>query len=157
MSMKKIVCALIAVLMILAVMPVASIAERAAYNANEARGMKRWSDVWAVLDAVEAEMMAKGANRAETTYAVYKAALNCPLIDKGSISDFDENEFSFTTNGMVGGYNYRVRNFTKAPAKVTNANLASSVSETVSRVNSYKGNCPTNGCKNVLLVGPYYL
>ena len=67
---KKLFAAILAALMVLAVMPVASFAAEAAYQANEAAGMKRWDDVWAVLDAVEAEMMEQGANRAEVVYAV---------------------------------------------------------------------------------------
>ena len=153
---KKLFAALLAALMILAVLPVASFAAEAAYQANEAAGMKRWDDVWSVLDAVEAEMMEQGANRAEVVYAVYKAALNCPLIDKGSITDLNDNEFSFTTNGMVGGYNYRVRNFTKAPAKQTNQSLETESVTAAAKVIATKGNCPTNGAVDVLLVGPYY-
>ncbi|MBR3382417.1 MAG: InlB B-repeat-containing protein [Clostridia bacterium] len=153
---KKLFAALLAALMILAVLPVASFAAEAAYQANEAAGMKRWDDVWSVLDAVEAEMMEQGANRAEVVYAVYKAALNCPLIDKGSITDLNDNEFSFTTNGMVGGYNYRVRNFTKAPAKQTNQALETESVTAAAKVIATKGNCPTNGAVDVLLVGPYY-
>ena len=153
---KKLFAALLAALMILAVLPVASLAEDIAYQVNEAKLLSRWDRVWEVLDPVEAEMLEKGANRAETTYAVYKAALNCPYIDEGSVTDFDENEFTFTVSGMWGGYNYRVRNFTKAPARQTNAALNSEVASTVARVSSNKGNCPTNGAVNVLLVGPYY-
>ncbi|MBR6428866.1 MAG: hypothetical protein IKS43_04315, partial [Clostridia bacterium] len=153
---KKLFAALLAALMILAVLPVASLAEDIAYQVNEAKLLSRWDRVWEVLDPVEAEMLEKGANRAETTYAVYKAALNCPYIDEGSVTDFDENEFTFTVSGMWGGYNYRVRNFTKAPARQTNTALNSEVASTVARVSSNKGNCPTNGAVNVLLVGPYY-
>ena len=154
---KKLFAAILAALMVLAVLPVSSFAAEAAYQANEAAGMKRWDDVWAVLDAVEAEMMEQGANRAEVVYAVYKAALNCPLIDKGSITDLNDNEFSFTTDGMVGGYNYRVRNFTKAPAKQTNKDLAiETTSRVVSNVNSTKSSCGCAGAVDVLLVGPYY-
>ncbi len=153
---KKLFAALLAALMVLAVLPVASLAADVAYQVNEAKELSKWDDVWAVLDRVEAEMLELGANRAETTYAVYKAALECPLIDAGSITDFDENEFSFTVSGMWGGYNYRVRNFTKAPAAQTNAYLNDEVASTVARVNTNKGNAPTGGAVDVLLVGPYY-
>ena len=153
---KKLFAGLLAALMVLAVLPVASFAAEVAYQTNEAKELKRWDDIWAVLDPVEAEMMAAGANRAEVTYAVYKAALNCPLIDEGSITDLSDNEFSFTTHGMWGGYNYRVRNYTKAPARQTNEALNYEIAETVAKVNSGKGNAPTNGAVDVLLVGPYY-
>ncbi|MCR5040802.1 MAG: InlB B-repeat-containing protein, partial [Clostridia bacterium] len=153
---KKLFAALIAVLMIMAVLPVAALASEAAYEANEAKQMKRWDDVWAMLNPVEDEMLAKGATRAETTYAVYKAALNCPLIDEGSIVDLDDNEFSFTTNGMWGGYNYRVRNYTKAPAKMTaKAASGEDVARTVEKINNTKGTCGAAGAVNVLLVQPY--
>ncbi len=154
-KMKKIVCALVVVLMVLAVLPAASMAQEAAYTRNEARAMKRWDNVWAYLDAVETQMMAAKANRNEVTMAVYKAALNCPLIDKGSITDLNDNEFSFTTDGMWGGYNYRVRNYTKAPAKQTNAYLENEVVNAVAKVSNTK-NGPANGAVDVLLVGPFY-
>ncbi|MBO6061973.1 MAG: hypothetical protein J6P98_07675 [Clostridia bacterium] len=156
MSIKRILVLAIALLMVLALVPAAALAEGISYEMQEAAGMKRWDDVWAVLDPVEAEMMAAGATRAEVTYAVYKAALNCPLIDEGSISDFDENEFSFTVNGMVGGYNYRVRNYDKAPARA-NTSAINHVDPTAaaSRVSNAK-NGPTAGAKDVLLIGPYY-
>ena len=154
MSIKRILGLVIALLMIMALVPVSAIAEEVAYEANEVRELRRWDDIWAVLDAVEAEMMAMGANRAEVTYAVYKAALNCPLIDEGSITDLDDNEFSFTTHGMQGGYNYRVRNYDKAPARANTAAI-NYVSEAAAKVSSAK-NGPTGGAVDVLLVGPYY-
>ena len=149
MKTKRILSAVIAVLMTLAIVPCAALAEAAAYEINEAIQMKRWDDVWAVLDPVEEAMMAAGANRNEVTMAVYKAALSCPLIDEGSITDLSDNEFSFTTNGMWGGYNYRVRNYDKAPAKAAHkANI------TVPETPEGLKNSPTS--VNVLLVNPYY-
>ena len=152
MTLKRLFGLALAVLMVLAIIPTASIAAGIDYQLTEAEGMKRWDDVWAVLDPVEEEMMARGATRVEVTYAVYQAALNCPLIDKGSITDLSDNEFTFTTDGMLGGYNYRVRNYDKAPARQTNY---TTVAETVSRITETK-NAPTNNAKDVLLVGPYY-
>jgi hypothetical protein len=153
MNIKKIISIALCALMALALIPCAALAEGIAYEANEARGMKRWDNVWAVLDPVEAEMMALGANRAEVTLAVYKAALNCPLIDKGSITDLNDNEFTFTTDGMLGGYNYRVRNYDKAPARQSNSFDASAAVEAVDKINGVK-NSP--GAVDILLVGPYY-
>lgn len=152
MKMKRIICIVLAALMAIALIPIAAAAEEISSSMSEARAMKRWDDVWAVLDSVEAEMMANGANRAEVTYAVYKAALNCPLIDKGSITDLNDNEFSFTTDGMWGGYNYRVRNFTKAPARASSRPLAEA-SETVARVSGVKN---STDAIDILLVEPYY-
>ncbi|MCR5611056.1 MAG: Ig-like domain-containing protein [Clostridiales bacterium] len=145
---RKILAIVIAALMILAVIPAAALAEDAAYEARERKAMKRWDDVWAVLDAVEAEMMELGASRSEVTFAVYKAALNLDLIDEGSITDLTGNEFSFTTDGMLGGYNYRIRNHEKVGGDMAGVDTESAVSEAV------RGNCPS--AKDVLLVGPYY-
>ena len=55
---KKFLASVLAVLMVLMVLPVASFAAEVAYQANEAKELKRWDDIWAVLDPVEAEMMA---------------------------------------------------------------------------------------------------
>lgn len=152
MNIKRFLGLVIALLMVIAVIPTAALAETLAYEVREAEAMRRWDDVWAVLDAVEAEMMASGANRAEVTLAVYKAALNCPLIDEGSITDLSDNEFTFTTNGMLGGYNYRVRNYDKAPSRMT-ASSSSAEAAAVEKIARTKNN-PGSG--DVLLVGPYY-
>ena len=148
MSIKRFFCIVLSVMMVLALIPAAALADEIDYQAREAAGMKRWDDVWDVLDPVEAEMMAQGATRAEVTYAVYQAALNCPLIDKGSITDLSDNEFSFTTNGMWGGYNYRVRNYDKAPARQTNADMK------IEKISEVKA-CGWAQAVDVLLVQPY--
>ncbi|MBQ1893599.1 MAG: Ig-like domain-containing protein [Clostridia bacterium] len=148
--MKRILSIVISALMLLALVPAAALAEDAAYAVREAAAMRRWDDVWSALDPVEKEMLALGATPAEVTNAVYKAALNCPLIDEGSITDLCSNEFTFTTAGMLGGYNYRVRNYDKAPARMT---APSSAAKSVERINAVK-NGPSS--INVLLVGPYY-
>ena len=109
-STKKILCGVIALLMVLALVPVSSLAEAAAARVTELKSAQRWDSVWAYLDAVESEMIAKKAAPDEVTMAVYRAALTCPLIDAGSLSDLDDNGFSFTTNGMHGGYDYKIRN-----------------------------------------------
>lgn len=145
--MKKLLSMALCALMILALVPCAALAEVVSYEMHEAEAMRRWDNVWAVLDPVERDMMAKGATRSEVTMAVYKAALGCPLIDKGSITDLNDNEFSFTTDGMLGGYNYRVRNYKRTSAAVN--------SEAKAETFVYEPrNCPTS--INVLLVGPYY-
>ncbi|MBQ1892690.1 MAG: dockerin type I repeat-containing protein [Clostridia bacterium] len=148
MSIKRFFCIVLSAMMVLAIIPAAALANGIDYQMTEAEGMRRWDNVWAVLDPVEAEMMAQGATRAEVTYAVYQAALNCPLIDKGSITDLSDNEFTFTTNGMLGGYNYRVRNFTKAPARQTNADMK------IEKITETKG-CGWAQAVDVLLVQPY--
>jgi hypothetical protein len=153
-STKKLFAALLAALMVLAVLPVASLAEGMISARTELRSAQRWDNVWEMLDAVENDMIAAGATPAEITYAVYRAALNCPLIDKGSISDLDDNGFSFTTNGMHGGYDYKIRNTAHKPAVTAETyNAITEAYEATIRVNGTK-NAP--GANNVLLVGPWY-
>ena len=154
MNIKRFLGFAIALLMVLALIPTAALAETVSYELREAAAMRRWDNVWAVLDPVEAEMMAMGATRSEVTFAVYKAALNCPLIDEGSITDLNDNEFSFTTDGMLGGYNYRVRNYDKAPARMTASSAAYAEAIESAKEIARAKNCPTS--VDVLLVGPYY-
>jgi hypothetical protein len=149
MSIKRFLCTVLSALMILALVPCAALADTVAYELHEAEQMRRWDDVWAALDPVEKAMMDAGANRNEVTMAVYKAALNCPLIDAGSITDVSDNEFAFTTNGMWGGYNYRVRNYDKAPARET-------VRADIVTPEVPEGLKNSAGSMNVLLVNPYY-
>jgi hypothetical protein len=148
MTVKRFLGLALAIMMALALVPAAALAEGISYEMTEAHGMRLWDEVWTALDKVEADMLSSGANRAEVTYAVYKAALNCPLIDEGSITDFDENEFSFTVSGMVGGYNYRVRNFDKAPARQTAGYKA------IPHNVGVKGS-GSAGAMDILLVQPY--
>ena len=84
-STRKILCGILAVLMVLAILPVASLAEAAAERYTEYKSAQRWDSVWDYLDAVESEMLAKNATPDEVTMAVYRAALNCPLIDEGAV------------------------------------------------------------------------
>ena len=149
---RKILCSVIAALMVLAVLPIATLAEKIDNAATELRSAQRWNSVWDYLDAVETEMMNRGASSKEVTMAVYKAALTCPLIDAGSIADVDDNGFSFTTNGMHGGYDYKVRNTPYQPS-VTPEAIDTIQQAYVGRVNGAK-NAPSSN--NVLLVGPWY-
>jgi len=151
---KKILAALLVALMVIAVLPVSVMAEDAANKIDCAQTEAHWQKVWAPLNEVEAEMLAAGATPAETTMAVYKAALVNPDIDEGSISDIDGNAFSFRTNGMCGGYDYKVRNVPHI------SSFTPEVVETVAEAAKVRAeaskstNCPTSA--NVLLVGPYY-
>ncbi|MBO4384635.1 MAG: Ig-like domain-containing protein [Clostridia bacterium] len=148
MKIRKLIALMLTVFLALALVP-SALAEEAAYEIRERKAMKRWDDVWTVLDAVEAEMMELGASRSEVTFAVYKAALNLDLIDEGSISDVTGNEFTFTTDGMLGGYNYRIRNFERVKGEgYENYAVPVSLDETE------RTNASTE--KDVLLVGPYY-
>ena len=151
---KKLLCGVIAILMVLAILPVASLAEKAADQVTELKSARRWSNVWDYLDAVEAEMLQKGAAPQEVTMAVYKAALVCPFIDQGSISDLDDNGFSFTANGMHGGYDYKIRNtpFHSSLNSAAYQTISAAASARVSTASTK--NAPTSN--NVLLVGPWY-
>ncbi|MBO4849250.1 MAG: InlB B-repeat-containing protein [Clostridia bacterium] len=151
---RKIIAALVTALMLLTVLPAAAFAESAALKLDEITTRKHWEKVWAPLDEVEAEMLAKGAAPAECTLAVYKAALENPDIDKGSITDLDANSFSFTTKGMHGGYDYKIRNIPHV------SSLTPEVMEVIIHAAAVKAeatkdsNSPSS--PNVLLVNPYY-
>ena len=153
-TMRKALCAVIAVMMILALVPVASLAEQAINARTELRSAQRWNNVWDYLDAIEAQMKASGATPSEVTMAVYKAALTCPYIDAGSISDLDDNGFSFTTFGMHGGYDYKVRNIPHKPA--VTAEVYEQIAEVYTASGKVVGTKNAPSSKNVLLVGPWY-
>ena len=145
-STKKLVCALVAVLMLVAVMPLASMAKSAAYAANESMKLGKLDKAWTGIEAVEQELIARKAAPSSVTMAAYNAALNNPLVDKGSIVWENDNQFAFTVDGMHCVYCYRVRN----------TEHVSSIRQDIEEVFGVKGTCGSAGSKNVLLVGPYY-
>ena len=154
---KKILALIIVALMAVAVLPVASMAENVGNKIDEIQTEAYWQKVWAPLNEVEAEAIAMGASPAEVTMAVYKAALANPDIDEGSIADLDDNGFSFTTKGMHGGYDYKLRNIPYVSAVndellETIVEVANVRAEAASKTASSNG--PTSA--NVLLVGPWY-
>ena len=141
----KLLAVLLAALMMLAILPVASFAA----GANEARKLALLDKVWEPLVAVEKEMNEKKASAAETAAAVYKAALADSRIDEGSLVWENSEQFAFTVEGMHNLYCYRVRN-TKHISTVTEEMLEA-VTEYAER-----NNCGGAGSANVLLVGPNY-
>ena len=146
MRKNKILSVLLAVLLALSVLPVASMAEQIGYNAHESYMFGLLDQVWARLNAVEAEAIASGATSAEVTMAVYRAVINEPLVDENSITDLDDGGFFFRVNDMAAGYNYKARNVKYVPA------VSEEVVEDAVAVGT------KNGATNVgvLLVGPYY-
>ena len=144
-NVKKIVCVLLVVLMMIAVLPAAAMAKSAAAAAYESRELRKLDDTWARIEAVEKAVLAKRATPNEVTLAAYKAALNDPTIDKGSIVWENDTQFTFTVDGMHNLYCYRVRNTEHVPS--VNAKVIDAITE---------GTRGAAGSKNVLLVGPYY-
>ena len=142
MDFRKIVCAALAALMAAALFPFAALAEGT--GAYEARQLRKLDEVWAVLDAVEAEAVSSGADMSSVTMSVYKAALQNGLVDAGSFNSLTNKSFFFTVDGMACAYDYTARNYSAAEALTE---------PTVITIPGTK-NGPSNN--NVLLVGPYY-
>ncbi len=146
---KKLLAALLVVVMILAVLPAASFASEIAYQAAEAKKLAMLDDVWAPMEAVENEMLSKKATAAETAAAVYQVVLKDSRVDEGSLVWESDEQFAFTVDGMHNVYCYRVRN-TKHVSAITQE-LLDIITEP-----SKGPNCGCAGSKNVLLVGPNY-
>ena len=146
---KKLFAALLAVLMIMAVLPVAALASEVSYQSNEAKQLAKLDKAWASIEAVEEEMKAMKATPAETAAAAFKAALNNPLVDEGSLVWEKAEQFAFTVDGMHCLYYYRARN-TTPPQNVTSELLD------IIEAPAKGSNCGAAGTANVLLVGPYY-
>ena len=142
MNIKRFFCIALAALMTAALFPFAALAEGT--DAYEARQLGKLEEVWAMLDAVEAEALSSGADMSSVTMSVYKAALQNGLVDKGSFNSLTNKSFFFTVDGMACAYDYTARNYSEAEP------LAE---PTVITIPGTK-NGPTS--TNVLLVGPYY-
>ena len=143
---KKLIAAFIAALMLLAVFPVASLAQAAGASVTEARKLAMLDRAWDNIEAVEAEAKALKATPAEITSAAYKAALNEPLVDEGSLVWESDIQFAFTVDGMHCLYYYTAR--AAQPEELTGEKTVVSFGT--------KGDCGWAQSMNVLLVGPYY-
>ena len=110
MKTRKFLSLALALIMVFAMIPVASLAENVDGLVNEAAAMRKLDNAWAALDAAEADALAQGMSRTEVINAVYNAALNLNTVDKDSFSDFTKDGFYFTVDGMYCAYNYRLRN-----------------------------------------------
>ena len=144
MKNRRILSVILAVVMLFAVVPVVGLAESAAGIANEAAAITKLDNVWAQLDAAEAEAIAGGAEKTEVISAVFSAALNTGLVNIDSFSDMSEDGFLFTVDGMYNAYNFRLRNELDKNVEVKG--------ETT--VVSYGSK--DAGSADVLLIGPYY-
>ncbi|MDY2926979.1 MAG: hypothetical protein SOT06_07915, partial [Eubacteriales bacterium] len=111
MKTRKIISLVLAMILVFALVPVATLAEGIDSMANEVKGMRKLDNVWAELEAVEAAALKNStADRTQVINAVYLAALNNPNVDKDSFSDFTKDGFFFTVDGMYNAYNFRLRN-----------------------------------------------
>ena len=110
MKTSKLAAMFLALIMVLALVPAASLAEGIEKIADEAAAMHKLDSVWADLEAAEAEALANGMDRFDVINAVYTAALNNVKVDKDSFSDFTKDGFYFTVDGMYNAYNFRLRN-----------------------------------------------
>ena len=144
MKLKRLVSVIIAVLMVVALVPVSALAETAASVLKEKAKLAQLDRVWEVLDAVEKEALASGANMSAVTMAVYKAAIQHELVDEGSFNSLTNKTFFFTVDGMACAYDYTARNYDPAEPLTE---------ETVIVVPGRK-NSPASS--NIFLVGPYY-
>ena len=142
---KKAFCILIAAVMLMAVLPIASVASQIAEVRTEAYEMKKQSNAWLQFEAVEEEADRKGLSPKETTLAVYKAVLNNPNVDAGSLKWDGDNQFVFTIDGMHSAYCYRVRHTSCASA--IGGKMLSDMKAMAME---------SSGGGNILLIEPYY-
>ncbi|MBQ4428243.1 MAG: Ig-like domain-containing protein [Clostridia bacterium] len=150
MKIRKLLAAALAVMMVLAAVPVLSLAEGTAAIAGEANAMRKLDTTWAALERAEQEAIASGKDRNQVINAVYQAAINLPNVDKAGFSDFTADGFFFTVDGMYCSYNFRLRN-------ELDTNVAP-VPET-EKVVLVKGSGAASKdaeSPNVFLVAPYY-
>ena len=82
MKTRKFLSLALALIMVFAMIPVASLAENVDGLVNEAAAMRKLDNAWAALDAAEADALAQGMSRTEVINAVYNAALNLNTVDK---------------------------------------------------------------------------
>ena len=150
MKTRKFLSLALALIMVFAMIPVASLAENVDGLVNEAAAMRKLDNAWAALDAVEADALAQGMSRTEVINAVYNAALNLNTVDKDSFSDFTKDGFYFTVDGMYCAYNYRLRN---ELGKVTEP-----ANDGIFTIKGSGSNAAMKDAEspNVLLLGPYY-
>lgn len=151
MKIRKFLAAALVIIMLIAAVPVLSLADGARAVTREARQMHKLDYVWAALDSAEAKALAvRKVSKPDVIQYVYQTALNIDSVDKDSFSDFSEDGFFFTVDGMACSYNYRLRN------ELTQGADAIPENECFVFV---KGNGEATRAPqspNVLLIGPYY-
>ncbi|MBR5718771.1 MAG: hypothetical protein IKX16_07110, partial [Clostridia bacterium] len=114
---RRVVCVLMAIIMILLVTPIASVAEQVVSAQEEAYKMRELKAAWEEFDAVEKDMLQKKATPMETTLALYKAIESSRFVDKESIHWGSDDQILFTVDGMSCVYSYRIRNTYPAASK----------------------------------------
>ncbi|MBR3487090.1 MAG: InlB B-repeat-containing protein [Clostridia bacterium] len=142
-KLSKLIALLLTALMVLALVPMAALAEGAAYQANERKQLAKLDDAWKNIDAVEKDAASRKATPHEVTLAAYNAALNEPLVDKGSLVWESDIQFAFTVDGMHCLYYYTAR-------AGVDANVRGEIA-----VDGFRASNAA-GAPDVLLVGPYY-
>lgn len=145
MKIKKLLCAALAIVMAVAMIPAAALAADVYDAANEARLLGLLDTVWAELETVEAEAVASGADMNSVTLAVYNAAAQNELVDKASFGSLTDKSFFFTVNGMACGYDFTARNYEAAEKEIPESEFVLTL-----------GTKNSTSSRNVLLVGPYY-
>ena len=151
MKFKRLLGIALAVLIAIAVLPTAALANEIGAAAAESAKLRLLDDVWAELEAVESEVLASGAEKTDVVMAVYQAALNNPRVDKASLSDLSNKSFFFTVDGMWCAYDYVARHVDHVSS--IDAELIANIEAAAAKVANTK-NGPSS--MNVLLVGPYY-
>ena len=141
---KKLLAVFVALLMLIAVMPVSALAQTAGSSLTEASKLAMLQNAWQGIETVEKEALAKKATPAEVTKAAYNAALNEPLIDEGSLVWESEIQFAFTVDGMHCLYYYT--------ARAAQPEVQTGEKDVV----SFGTKSNAAGAADVLLVGPYY-
>ncbi|MBO4848999.1 MAG: Ig-like domain-containing protein [Clostridia bacterium] len=151
MKFKRLLGIALALLMVLAVIPTASLAKSYIESQQESAKLALLDSVWDFLEEVENEAIEAGAESAELVYAVYNAAINDPRVDAGSMRDVSNRGFCFNVDGMCCIYNYVSRHVKHVSA--INEEVIASASEAAAKTLNTK-NGPVSA--NVLLIGPYY-
>ena len=150
MKTRKFLSLALALIMVFAMIPVASLAENVDGLVNEAAAMRKLDNAWAALDAAEADALAQGMSRTEVINAVYTAALSLNTVDKDSFSAFTKDGFYFTVDGMYCAYNYRLRNELNTDCAPVEEGVV------LTKGNGKKSALKDAESPNVFLVAPYY-
>ncbi len=152
MKIRRVLSMALAIVLVFALVPVATLAESIDAAAYEATQMRKLDNAWNTLNVAEEAAMNRGASRIEVINAVYEAALSNDLIDRDGFSDFTKDGFFFTVDGMYCAYNYRLRN-------ELNTNVAPIPED--EQLVTVKGSGISTGTKDaespdVFLIAPYY-
>ena len=162
MKIRKLLAAALVLVMVLAAVPVVSLANTIDAALYETRQLSKLETTWTALEAVEADAVAKGCTREEVIKAVYEAALNLEYVDSDSFSDFTKDGFFFTIDGMYSAYSYRLHNSPtlnrdKAEESAYIYTVTPDFQVVKTSASDLRGsNCGSAGSPNVLLVGPNY-